>query len=381
MTLMPPIDDAATRPESSGEGWDVSPRLRRRIMPERGAGLARERAAPDRPLPTSRGVLTPAEIEALLRPDLSDMDEALQSDPVAPPMAEFAPAAASAVGSAPAGETGREDAARRMAARLSRALREHCGLAAAVSVRRIAAQPVCDAVMAREERGQAIICAATPDGDVAAMLVLGAGLTQMLIETACGAPVPVAAPRPLSPIDLALLEGLARPLVPAIGGGLSYSGVETDPQFAGSIAAPGAGYDITLSIRAGGADWPARLLLPAGLLAASPEAGTAALPAPEAGPDSVPVSSGPATGSGALTVLLTARVASVEMPLSRLTRLRPGATLMLGVPADQPVELLSGDQTGQLAAEAEIGRKGSRMALRITRRGPALRALNPSHPG
>lgn len=320
----------------------------------------REPAAPGRPLPTSRGVLTPAEIEMLLRPDLSDMEDLPEEAPPAPqpkPVAEFAP---------PAG-AGREEAARRISARLSRAMREHCGIAAAFTVQRISPVSLAQGVSAREEPGQAIVCCAGAEGDVAAMLVIGAGLAQIMIETACGGPVPNSQPRELSPIDLALLEGLARPLAPVIGAGMNFSGIETDPLFAASIAAPGAAYEITLSVRAGGADWPARLLVTQSLLQ---ERSVGEEAAPKAD-----------RSARSLTVLMTARVARVEMPLSKLTSLRPGATLLLGVPADQPVELLSGGLDGEVAAEAQIGRKGNRMAVRISRRGPALRALNPAFAG
>lgn len=351
---------SASPPDLAEDGWDVSPRLRRRIMTD--TPPMREPMAPDRPLPTSRGVLTPAEIEMLLRPDLSDMDDLPEEPAPQPkPVAEFAPPAA-----APAG-AGRDEAARRISARLSRAMREHCGIAAAFTVQRISPVSLAQAVSAREEAGQAIVCCAGAEGDVAAMLVIGAGLAQIMIETACGGPVPNSHPRDLSPIDLALLEGLARPLAPVIGAGINFAGVETDPLFAASIAAPGAAYEIALSVRAGGADWPARLLVTQTLLPDTLAGESAGPKAERSGP--------------ALTVLMTARVARVEMPLSKLTSLRPGATLLLGVPADQPVELLSGGLDGEVAAEAQIGRKGNRMAVRISRRGPALRALNPAFAG
>lgn len=349
---------SASPPELVEDGWDVSPRLRRRIMTE--APPMRGPIEPSRPLPTSRGVLTAAEIEMLLRPDLSDMDDEPPeaAEPKAVPEFSAAPPAAGAA---------REEAARRISARLSRAMREYCGIAAAFSVKRVSPASLAQAVSGREEPGQAIVCCAGADGDVAAMLVIGAGLAQVMIETACGGPVPNGLPRELSPIDLALIEGLTRPLAPFIGSGLGFAGVETDPLFAASMAAPGAAYEITLSVRAGGADWPARLLVSQPLLAETAEARDV-----------------PARGErsgGALTVLMTARVARVDMPISKLTSLRPGVTLLLGVPADQPVELLSGGLDGEVAAEAQIGRKGNRMALRISRRGPALRALNPALAG
>ncbi|MBY9065519.1 FliM/FliN family flagellar motor switch protein [Hyphomonas sp. WL0036] len=362
--MSPPAASSAQRvplPDAAEDGWDVSPRLRRRIMTDKPP--MREPMDLEGPMPTGRSVLTQAEIEMLLRPDLSDMDEPEEIE-VAPLQKQPQPRQTPEL-TMPVPTDGREETARRIAARLSRAMREHCGLPAAFTVRRVSPTSLAKAVSDREEQGQAIVCCAGADGDVAAMLVLGAGLTQIMIETACGGPVPNGAPKALSPIDLALIEGLTRPLAPFIGTGLGFSGVETDPLFAASIAAPGAAYEIMLSVRAGGAEWPAKLILTEALL-------------PLASPGQAPAGK-PASAAGALTVLMTARVARVEMPLSKLTSLRPGATLLLGVPADQPVELLSGGLDGGVAAEGEIGRKGNRMAVRVSRRGPALRALNPAY--
>jgi flagellar motor switch/type III secretory pathway protein FliN len=354
MTLTTFSSEPGMRPDASGDSWDVSPRLRRRMIVE--PPETRERAKPDRPLPTTRGIVTPAEIEALLRPDLSDMD--------LPP--EPKPLEISA--QAPPRTVGADVEARRIVARLSRMMREACGLAAAITVERADLKPAAAVLGRGGPPGSAIFCAADASGDIAAMLVLSPGITQLMIEAACGGTGSTSLrTEPLSPIDMALLEGLARPLMRALGEGYSFAGIETDPVFAASIAAPGASYDLVLSIRAGGEAWPAQLIVPAALLVTSSE--------PEAG------DAQPAAGTGALTVLLTARLASVHMPLSRLASLRPGATLMLGIPANQPVELLSGDRNGTLAAQAEIGRKGNRMALKITRRGPALRALNPAGGG
>ncbi|MEM9225982.1 MAG: FliM/FliN family flagellar motor C-terminal domain-containing protein, partial [Pseudomonadota bacterium] len=65
------------------------------------------------------------------------------------------------------------------------------------------------------------------------------------------------------------------------------------------------------------------------------------------------------------TAVLTARIARLSVPLSRLTNLKAGSTLLLGLPADQPVEVLSGGRDGPVAFEGEVGRKGNRMAVRI----------------
>ena len=63
--------------------------------------------------------------------------------------------------------------------------------------------------------------------------------------------------------------------------------------------------------------------------------------------------------------LLTARIARLSVPVSRLASLKQGDTLLLGLPADQPVELLSGGRDGRVAYEGDLGRKGNSMAVRI----------------
>ena len=72
--------------------------------------------------------------------------------------------------------------------------------------------------------------------------------------------------------------------------------------------------------------------------------------------------------SAGVTAVLTARLASLTVPLSRLTELKAGSTLLLGLPPDQPVELLSGGRDGTPAFEGVMGRKGTRMAVKLTRR-------------
>ena len=73
-----------------------------------------------------------------------------------------------------------------------------------------------------------------------------------------------------------------------------------------------------------------------------------------------------------VTAVLTARLASLTVPLSRITELKAGATLLLGLPADQPVELLSGGRDGQLAFEGRMGRKSNKVAVKITKRSRTL---------
>ena len=146
---------------------------------------------------------------------------------------------------------------------------------------------------------------------------------------------------------------------------LGFSSLETEVLFAASIAPPAEALAAEFSMRVHAEAFQAQVILLGALAApAQPDAGAAA-------PGTVhPV-------QGALSATLTARVASLLVPLSKLSGLKPGATLLLGVPADQPIELTSGGEGGVRVAEAEIGRRGGRIALRITQRcaalGPSIR--------
>ena len=83
--------------------------------------------------------------------------------------------------------------------------------------------------------------------------------------------------------------------------------------------------------------------------------------------DEIPVAKD-TTAQPEMTAILTARLATLSVPLSRLTELKAGSTLLLGLPADQPVELLSGGRDGKPAFEGVMGRKGDKMAVKITKR-------------
>ena len=358
-------------PLAADDGWDMSPRRETAVMVDIPTSF--EPLAPDRPLPTARGVLSPAEIEALLRPDLSDMPAAAPPEPERvedKPLPDVeAPMAPTKV-EAPL--TDIPDTARRLASRLSLALRKGCGLRAAATARAMTEGDFETGLDTGLDtglvaRGSAIACFALGEDEVDAMLVLSPELANALIETACGGMPGVWSPRYLTPLDSALLEGLVRPLGHAIVPGLAFAGVETEPDFAMALARPGAAEIIDFDIRVETGRHAARLIIAKDLL---PEEAPAALPAPEAA--EVPAAN-TAMASQSLTVLLTARVASLSVPLSRLSDLTAGSTLLLGVPADQPVELLSGGRDGPVVAEAQIGRKGNRMALRISRRLPGFR--------
>lgn len=351
-------------PLAADDGWDMSPRRETAVMVD--MPTAFEPLSPERPLPSARGVLSSAEIEALLRPDLSDLPaapaepEVIAEKPLPDVEAPLAPVEASGP------STDIPDTARRLASRLSLALRKGCGLRAA-AVARAVEEGDFDTGLRTGIAGQgsAIACFAAEDGEINAMLIMSPELANALIETACGGSTSgeldtAWTPRDLTPLDSALLEGLVRPLGHAIAPGLSFAGVETEADFAVALARPGAAEIVDFVVRVESGRHAARLILAKDLAEAHvPQA----LPAPAAeGP--------PAKAASSLTVVLTARVATLSVPLSRLSDLTAGSTLLLGVPADQPVELLSGGRDGPVVAEAQIGRKGNRMALRISRRVP-----------
>jgi len=349
--------------DSADEGWDMSARRVGHVVSDLTDAPAK--ADPERFLMTARGKLTPAEIEALLRPDLPDLAGEVAAAPAPLASADFSVPAASA------SDRDRE-ISRRFAARLSLAMREGCGVQVAAMLSEFR-RTAFEAALRRgnEERGQVIACFATRGGDISAMLILSPGFAQLLIDRACGGRERPGAVRPLSPIDIALLDALLRPLAQAISPELQFASLETDGLFAASIAPLSEALACDLSMRGQAGVFRGQLIVSAALADRTQDR-----PAEPSAPAAA--QGAPLPGRGVLTVTLTARVASLAVPLSKLSGLKPGSTLLLGVPADQPVELVSGGTQGVLAAEAEIGRRGGRVALRILRRGPALGPLSPS---
>ncbi|MBU2144367.1 MAG: FliM/FliN family flagellar motor switch protein [Alphaproteobacteria bacterium] len=350
-------------PSTADDGWDMSPRRESAVVLEMPTSFETFDAVKEKPI--LREKLSSAEIEALLRPDLSDM----APEPAPPPPTKVADRAIPDFDT-PAPMIQRTDVpedALRVAARLSLALRQGCGLRAAATVKAVSEGTFASALVSPSaDAGQAIACFAAPNGEIVAMLSLSAELANALIESACGGKAGAYTPRELTPVDAALLEGLVRPLGAGISSSLSFSRIETDAGFAAALARPGATDVIDLDIRFEQSRMSARLILACDDLFETDPVPAKAQGAVRETPVHVP-------SSAPVTAVLTARIASLSVPLSRLTDLKAGSTLLLGLPADQPVELLSGGRNGPVAAEAQIGRKGAHMALRITKRGPALR--------
>ncbi len=380
MTLLPN--------ENLDDGWDVAPRLEEAIVVDMPTTF--EEIAPERPIPSGRGVLSAEEIQALLRPDLSDMDEAEEAEDGQISPEQISPVELQDLDApaAPAGQRDLDDSEaratdlfaslQRIAARLSLALRQSSGLRAAVTVRDVAAQRFDLSVSSLDQdRGRAYACFTDDTGEVVAMLCISGLLAGRMIEGACGgASTQSPLSRLLTPIDTALLEALVRPVGQAIAPGLSFARIEIDNEFAASLVGPIDACTVDLSLRLRDDTLPARLimcetlLLPE-LIGSSHKAPARVKAAPTPASEQLEAPKQP--DSSGMTAVMTARVASLSVPLSRLANLKPGSTLLLGVPADQPVELLSGGRDGPLVAEGKIGRKGNKMALCISSRGPLLR--------
>ncbi|MEH6410674.1 MAG: FliM/FliN family flagellar motor switch protein [Hyphomonas sp.] len=348
-------------PATADDGWDMSPRRESAVMLDMPTSFETFEQSARKPV--LRGKLSSAEIEALLRPDLSDM----APEPAPPPPKTVTPRPIPDLDQPLTARADLPEDALRIAARLSLAFRQGCGLRAAATVTEASAGTFASALAPHSgEMGRAIACFAAPSGEIIAMLSLSAPLAAALIESACGGKPGPFVPRELTPLDAALLEGLVRPLGAGISPTLSFSRIETDADFAAALARPGEADVIDLDIRFDSVRMPARMIL------ASDDLFDLVPTAPTPHPSRTPTAH-PAPSGAAVTAVLTARIASLSVPLSRLTDLKAGSTLLLGLPADQPVELLSGGRNGPVAAEAQIGRKGAQMALRITKRGPALR--------
>lgn len=295
-------------------------------------------------LPTARGVLSAQEIEMLLRPDIPE-------DAFEPPVDAVDHNIAD-LGEATAGASLLEDAGS-LAARLTFAIRKACGVDAVFKAHAANAAPF--SALVREAGPSPVLIAFQDEaGFVKAGLTLDTTLAMALIDFACGGkPIQgnMDCDRRLTALDRLMLEKLLQPLASCFDPGFSIACVESDTVAASALLPPGPGMVASLDCKLAG-------------LAGS--AAFARLDDPSAD------QSIGAHAPSALQATLVARIASLQVPVSRLADLKAGSTLLLGLPTDQPVELLSGNRSGPLAAEGEIGRKGSRMAVRITRRGPVL---------
>ena len=331
--------------ERTEEDWSMSERRERAVMRDvpNVSPAPILPAADDFKLPTSRGILSKEEIQALLRPDLPKINDT--GDTTQPFTRDLDT-------NEDADNLAREG--RKVAARLSRAFGEHAGLKAAVTLAHAAQFEDAGELRAQAERTDtnAFAVFANDEGDATHIICLSGQLNDQLIANACGAlslAGSTAAARELSVIDCALIRQFMSPFARLLGSELSLVGIETNPVYVSSLMAGDTGVRFTFNVDAAG--------LRSALSIWTVEAAEAKHAA------SVPLE--PTHETHSATALLTARMASLSVPVSRLAALKQGDTLLLGMPADQPVQLLSGGRDGHIAFEADLGRKGNHMAVRV----------------
>lgn len=303
-------------------------------------------------IPTGRGVLTAAEIEALLRPDIPE-DAFEEPSAVAPlDMVEIE-----------AEPQGLDFDAGLLASRLTLALRQACQIDAVVKV--MSAQKAPLSHLVSQHVGEPVlILFSDQTGMQVAGLTLDNALAARIIEQSCGGvfePERGAPARAFSPLDGQILMEMLGPLATALDPSFSVACIEADRSAAHAMLPPGKAMLAECSCEIAGA---------AGKAAFARLDGRADIVAREGMTDQL-------APAARLSTTLTVRLASLRVPLSRLTDLKAGSVLLLGLPTDQPVELLSGGHQGDVVAEGDIGRKGNRIAVRISKRKPGLLPQTP----
>lgn len=314
---------------------------------------AAEKTEDEHVFPTARGVLSAAEIEALLRPETLKN----KAVPAAPVPESIEPKETPVFDDIPVQtDTAASEHYRILGARMSRALAVGTGLKAAVTLSDAASIARSDLAGLLNGKSSAIACLGPSENDIHALICLPPTLSDAIIAKACGARGStgrIGDGWTLSAIDCALLEQLLAPLGEVVGDGLKLQSIETDIPYVCSLLSSTEVSIGDFAVEAPGLH--SELAIIQSSLPAETKTEGAAPAAP------VPV-----------TAVLTARLASLTVPLSRITELKAGATLLLGLPADQPVELLSGGRDGQLAFEGRMGRKSNKMAVKITKRSRTL---------
>jgi len=296
----------------------------------------------------ARGVLTPAEIEALLRPDIPE-------DAFEEPKEVTAYAGADLSG-AGVTEALRDDAGV-LAARLTLVLRKACQVPAIVRLDSAMHSPL--SYLVSQNKGEPVLLLfADGQGDLVAGLTFDAQLAITIIDQACGGNGLGARPlhvRRLSLLDKSILEEVLRPLASTLDASFSIACIEANRSAAHALLPPGKAKLAELSCQIGEVD--GRIAF-ARLLPGAVQQG-----------EKADLSSGAA---GRMQTALTARIASLSVPVSHLADLKAGSILLLGLPADQPVELLSGGYQGEVLAEGDVGRKGNKVAVRVTKCKPVF---------
>lgn len=296
--------------------------------------------------PTARGVLTADEIAALLRPQ--ETQGALEEPPIEPQTVEPKTTVVFEEASEPDPDL---QARQVMASRVSMALGKGTGIKAAITPSQIATIERSAMPGLLNGKSSAVACIGSSESDIRALICLPPELSDAIIAKACGASEStgrIGDGWVLSAIDCALLEQLLEPFGTAIGPGMRLQTIETDIPYVTSLL-PIDRVTIT-EFRVEAVGLHTDLAVIDGDFSDLDEVA-------ETRPQAAPV-----------TALATARLASLSVPLSRVTALKAGSTLLLGLPPDQPVELLSGGRNGTPAYEGRMGRKGNKVAIKVTKK-------------
>ncbi len=318
-----------------------------------GTQTADDTSRDDHVFPSPRGVLTAAEIEALLRPKPSQ-------SPLAEPPKTIEPKATENFDTPMRQASDEHDQrAHSLAARLAMALGAGAGVKSAITVSELAEIDRGDLSGLMQGKSSAIACIGPSETDIRALICLPPLLADAIIAKACGARGSTGRLGDgwiLSAIDCALLEQLLTPFGAAVHKDFQLQAIETDVAYVSSLLPVAQVRVSEFSVEA-----PA---LYSELAVIEGEISCGADERPEA---DLPLT------SPDVTAVLTARLASLTVPLSRVTELKAGSTLLLGLPADQPVELLSGGRDGVAAFEGRMGRKGGKVAVQVTKKTGSLR--------
>ena len=317
-------------------------------LAEDGEGAAASEPEDDYKFPSARGVLTADEIQALLRP--KPQQGALDTPPIE--AKSVTPRETVLFDQdMPVEDTPDMQRGQVLASRLTMALGKGTGIKAAINLSQQATVARGDLPGLLNGKSSAVACLGPSETDIHALVCLPPQLADAIIAKACGARGStgrIGDGWSLSAIDCALLEQLLEPFGVAVSDGLTLQSIETDIPYVSSLL-PAS--DVSISeflVEAAGLH--SELAVIEGRVDLAEE--TDAVEAP----------------SAPITALATARLASLSVPLSRLTALKAGSTLLLGLPPDQPVELLSGGRDGEPAYEGQMGRKGNKVALKLTKK-------------
>ncbi|MEL7284175.1 MAG: FliM/FliN family flagellar motor switch protein [Pseudomonadota bacterium] len=296
--------------------------------------------------PTARGVLTSDEIAALLRPQPSQ--GALEEPHIEPQTVEPKATVVFEETSEPDPDL---QARQVMASRLSMALGKGTGIKASITPTQIASLERSAMPGLLHGKSSAVACMGRSESDIRALICLPPELSDAIIAKACGSSEStgrIGDGWVLSAIDCALLEQLLEPFGAVIGTDMRLQSIETDIPYVTSLL-PIERVTITeFRVEAVGL-----------------HTDLAVIDGDFSDIDDV---SEPHQSAAPVTALATARLASLSVPLSRVTALRAGSTLLLGLPPDQPVELLSGGRDGTPAYEGRMGRKGNKVAIKVTKK-------------